>query len=62
MKVVEVTDPTSIPPAAQMADYQAPPEAVLELVDSQLAAFGLEVVMYEAPGDNIIWRIERGGD
>jgi len=39
MKVIEVTDPASIPPAAQVADYQAPPEAVLELVDSQLAAF-----------------------
>jgi len=31
----------------------------LEIVDEQLAAFGLEIVWYDSGSDDHIWRIEK---
>lgn len=44
---------------AAIVDYKESPHSVLELVDKQLKAFGLEVVMIDTGSDEYEWRIER---
>lgn len=38
-------------------DWKARPDEVLEAVDKQLKAFGLEVVMHDDGSDSYVWRI-----
>jgi len=43
---------------ATMADWKESPEHVLKIVDKQLAKHGLEVELFDDPGEDVfIWRI-----
>jgi hypothetical protein len=46
-------------PGTEGVDYKASPDDVLSLVDDQLAAFGLEIEMFDTGGDEYAWRIIR---
>ena len=42
-----------------VVDWKAPAGDVLELIDDQLAAFGLEVVEVDTGADDFMWKIEK---
>lgn len=41
------------------ADHRAPPHQVLENINDQLAAFGLEVVLIDSGSDEYVWRVAK---
>jgi hypothetical protein len=41
------------------ADWEESPSEVLEAVDEQLNAFGLEIVVYDTEGDDYAWEIKK---
>jgi hypothetical protein len=43
-------------------DWKEGPEDVLKCVDDELKRFGLEVVMWDYPGDAYCWMIARIGE
>jgi hypothetical protein len=45
--------------AVGSVDWKEHADTILEIVDDQLAAFGLEIVQYETHGDYFMWRIEK---
>jgi hypothetical protein len=45
--------------AVGSVDWNEHADTILEIVDDQLAAFGLEIVQYETHGDHFMWRIEK---
>ena len=45
--------------AVGSVDWKEHADTILEIVDDQLAAFGLEIVQYETDGDYYMWRIEK---
>lgn len=55
MKTLPATDEED--PSAGLADWKASPQAVLEIVNDQLADHGLEVVMIETHSDEYAWKI-----
>ena len=46
------------PEASGFADWRADPAEMLQAVDQQLAAFGLEVVLIDT-GSDYLWRVEK---
>jgi hypothetical protein len=45
--------------AVGSVDWKEHANTILEIVDDQLAAFGLEIVQYDTDGDYYMWRIEK---
>jgi hypothetical protein len=45
--------------AVGSVDWKEHADTILEIVDDQLAAFGLEIVQYDTHGDYYMWRIEK---
>ncbi len=45
------------PDDIRIADWKERPNLILELIDSQLEDFGLEIISYNTRGDFYAWRI-----
>ena len=45
--------------AVGSVDWKEHADTILEIVDDQLAPFGLEIVQYDTHGDYYMWRIEK---
>jgi hypothetical protein len=43
----------------RLIDWKESPGDVLEVVDDQLAEYGLEVIIIDLGGDTYVWRIEK---
>jgi len=46
------------PKGARIADFEAPPNEVLDAVDEQLRLIGYKIVMYDTGGDEFAWTIQ----
>ncbi len=47
------------PEGSASVDWRDSPDEVLREVDAQLAAFGLNVVMFDTGGDEYVWCIRK---
>lgn len=59
MRTIETDDPIDEIDGIAAVDHRGSPDEVLNLVDGQLAAFGLEIVLYNTGDDTYAWRIEK---
>ena len=46
-------------PELKICDWKESVGEVLKLVDEQLAAFGLEVILHDTGDDSYVWHIEK---
>ena len=45
-------------PNLRTASWKQCSEEALQAIDNQLEAFGLEIVQFDYPGDQYVWKIE----
>lgn len=57
MKIVECKEAARPPRNVMVCDWKDGPDEVLELVDEQLAAHGLEIEVFNMEDDQYYWRI-----
>jgi hypothetical protein len=59
MRAVEVQESDYEDDVVGVAHWRGAPETIFEVIDDQLAVFGLEVVLIDEGGSDYMWRIER---
>lgn len=57
MKTVKCEDNARPPRNVMVCDYKHDPGAVLEIVDKQLEAHGMEIELFDMGDDQYYWRI-----
>jgi hypothetical protein len=45
-------------PNLRTASWKQCSDEALQAIDNQLEAFGLEIVQFDYPGDQLVWKIE----
>jgi len=65
MRTIELSDEqmeaedNAVEPEFAFADWKESVSTVLETLDEQLAAFGLEIVQVDTGADDYMWKIEK---